>query len=96
MTNLWITPSDLGGTYGKSQFANEACQTASNILWSMSGRRYNGEVTVTERYITSINAFRYQGSSAKNFFPHLIGGSVYNVPNEDWNDSGYQSSFGTL
>jgi hypothetical protein len=91
MTNLWTTPSDLGGTYGSSVYADEACQMASNILWSMSGRKYNGTATVTERYITAINAFRYQGASAKNFFPHVLGGSVYNVPSEDWNDSGYQS-----
>jgi hypothetical protein len=64
---------------------------ASNILWAMSGRKYNGTQTVTERYITSINSFRYQGSSARDFFPHLIGGSVFNVPTEDWNDSAYQS-----
>jgi hypothetical protein len=91
MTNLWITPSDLGTTYSASEYADDACQVASNILWAMSGRKYNGSTTVTERYITSIDAFRYQGASAKNFFPYMIHGSVYNLPAEDWNDSAYQS-----
>jgi hypothetical protein len=91
MTNLWVTPSDLGTTYSASEFADDACQVASNILWAMSGRKYNGSTTVTERYITAIDAFRYQGASAKNFFPYMIHGSVYNLPAEDWNDSAYQS-----
>ena len=91
MSNLWVVPSELGTTYAASEYADDACQMASNILWAMSGRKYNGVTTVTERYITSINAFRYQGASAKNFFPHMIHGSVYNVPSEDWNDSGYES-----
>lgn len=91
MSNLWVVPSELGTTYSSSEFATDACQMASNILWAMSGRKYNGVTTVTERYITSINAFRYQGASAKNFFPHMVHGSVYNVPSEDWNDSGYES-----
>lgn len=91
MTNLWITPSELGATYSESIYAEDACQMASNILWAMSGRKYSGTTTVTERYFTAIDAFRYQGSSAKQFFPHMVGGSVFNLPAEDWNDSAYQS-----
>jgi hypothetical protein len=91
MSNLWVQPSDLGTTYSNSDYADEACQMASNILWAMSGRKYNGITTVTERYITSINALRFQGGSAKNFFPHMVSGNVYNVPTEDWNDSAYES-----
>ena len=91
MTNLWITPVELGTPYSTSSYADDACQLASNILWAMSGRRYAGAVTVTERYFTAIDAFRYQGSSAKQFFPHMIGGTVFNLPAEDWNDSAYQS-----
>lgn len=72
-------------------YAAEAVQVASNLLWAMSGRRYSGVVTTTERYITSIDAFRYQGISAKQFYPHMIAGDIYNMPNEDWNDSAYQS-----
>jgi hypothetical protein len=91
MTNLWVVPSDLGATYSDSEYADDACQMASNILWAMSGRKYHGISTVTERYITSIDAFRYQGISANNFQPHLVNGSVYNMPSEDWNDSAYQT-----
>lgn len=91
MTNLWVVPSDLGTTYSDSEYADDACQMASNILWAMSGRKYSGITTVTERYITSVDSFRYQGISAKNFQAHLINGSVYNMASEDWNDSAYQS-----
>ena len=80
MSNLWITPSELGGTYATSEYADDAVQIASNLLWSMSGRRYNGVTTVTERYITAIDAFRYQGMSANHFQPQLVNGQVYNVP----------------
>lgn len=91
MTNLWVTPSELPVAYQDSVYAGDACQAASNLLWAMSGRKYSGTTTVTERYFTAIDAFRYQGSSAKQFFPHMIGGSVFNLPAEDWNDSAYQS-----
>jgi hypothetical protein len=91
MTNLWVTPTDLGTTYSGSVYADDACQMASNILWAMSGRKYSGTTTVTERYITAIDSFQYQGSSAKNFSPQLASGQIYNVPSEDWNDSAYQS-----
>jgi hypothetical protein len=91
MTNLWVTPTDLGASYSDSEYADDACQMASNILWAMSGRKYSGTTTVTERYITAIDAFRYEGASAKNFSPQLSSGQVYNVPSEDWNDSAYQS-----
>lgn len=91
MTNLWVTPAELPATYQDSIYATDACQVASNLLWAMSGRKYHGTTTVTERYFTAIDAFRYQGSSAKQFFPHMIGGSVFNLPAEDWNDSAYQS-----
>jgi hypothetical protein len=91
MTNLWVTPAELPVSYQDSIYAEDACQVASNLLWTMSGRKYHGTTTVTERYFTAIDAFRYQGSSAKQFFPHMIGGSVFNLPAEDWNDSAYQS-----
>ncbi len=39
MTNLWVTPTDLGTTYSDSEYADDACQMASNILWAMSGRK---------------------------------------------------------
>ena len=47
-TALWIQPSELGN-YANTEYAQEACETASFLLWAMSGRKYTGEVTVTER-----------------------------------------------
>jgi hypothetical protein len=91
VSNLWITTDELESPYSSSVYAAEAVQVASNLLWAMSGRRYSGIVTSTERYITSIDAFRYQGISAKQFYPHMITGTIYNLPSEDWNDSAYQS-----
>jgi hypothetical protein len=91
MTNLWITPADLDLAYQSSLYADEACRMASTTLWAMSGRKFNGTTTVTERYVTVVNSFRYQGGSAKDFYPHMVGGRIFNVPTEDWNDSAYQS-----
>jgi hypothetical protein len=91
MTNLWVTPSELGSTYSTSEYADDACKTASNILWTMSGRKYSGTVTTTERYFTSMDAYRYGGLSAKNFFPNIVHGEIYNIPSEDWQDSAFES-----
>lgn len=49
MGNLWVTPEELEGA-AASPYAYEACQTASFILWAMSGRKYTGPRTVTETY----------------------------------------------
>jgi len=48
MSNLWITPEELGD-YGNYEFSYEAAKAASNLLWAMSGRKYSGVATVTER-----------------------------------------------
>lgn len=50
MSGLWITPDELPDDLGDSEFAQEACETASHILWAMSGRKFSGPATVTERY----------------------------------------------
>lgn len=49
MSNLWVTPEELEDA-ATSAFAYEACQTASFILWALSGRKYQGIRTVTETY----------------------------------------------
>lgn len=49
MSNLWVIPEELG-EYSTSEYAYEACQTASFFMWGLSGRKYNGVSTVTERY----------------------------------------------
>ena len=81
MSNLWITPEELG-TYAESEFAYEAAKAASNILWALSGRKYSGVTTVTERYVCATLAYRY-GSSSRNTRADLVLGEVYNMPYSD-------------
>lgn len=49
MASLWVTPEELEEN-ASSPYAYEACQTASFILWALSGRKYAGIHTVTETY----------------------------------------------
>jgi len=49
MSNLWVTAAELG-TYATSEYAFEAAQTASFILWGLSGRKWSGTTTITEEY----------------------------------------------
>jgi hypothetical protein len=50
MSGLWITPDDLPDNLAASEFAVEACEAASFLLWGMSGRKFSGLTTVTEKY----------------------------------------------
>jgi hypothetical protein len=68
----WVSPDDLGPS-SSSPYAYEACQTSSYILWSLSGRKYQGLTTVTEIY-------EYPVEGTGRFVPMLSGGNVYNVP----------------
>ena len=81
MSNLWITPEELGD-YAESEFAYEAAKAASNLLWALSGRKYSGVTTVTERYVCATLAYRY-GSSSRNTRADLVLGDVYNMPYSD-------------
>jgi hypothetical protein len=83
-TELWVYPEDLGN-YANTEFALEACQTASYLLWTMSGRKFTGEVTVTERYVCAKRAYR-MGPSSKNYYGTLIAGEVYNIPITDFQE----------
>jgi hypothetical protein len=49
-SNLWVLPAELGEELMESEYAYEACQVASYLLWGMSGRKYSGVKTVTEHY----------------------------------------------
>lgn len=49
MSNLWVTPEELGAQ-ADSEYAYEACKTASFLLWGMSGRKFSGVTSVTEIY----------------------------------------------
>jgi hypothetical protein len=81
MSNLWITPEELGA-YAESEFAYEAAKAASNLLWAMSGRKYSGITTVTERYVCATLSYRY-GPSVRNNKAELVLGDVYNIPYSD-------------
>jgi hypothetical protein len=83
-TSLWVQPEELSA-YANTEYALEACQTASYLLWAMSGRKFTGETTVTERYICAKRAYR-MGPSSKNYYGTLIAGEVYNIPITDFSE----------
>jgi hypothetical protein len=51
MTSLWVTVRDLGPEWESSDYAADAVKAASYIMWALSGRKYTGITTVTERYV---------------------------------------------
>lgn len=81
MSNLWITPDELG-SYSTTEYAYQAAKSASNILWALSGRKYSGLTTVTERYACAARSYRY-GPSSRNNVADLMQGSVVNIPSSD-------------
>jgi len=85
VTNLWITPEELGSPYSDTEFAYEACKTASNLLWALSGRKYSGVTTVTERYVCAQRSYRL-GASSRTYQPVLLDGDIYNIPTEEFDD----------
>lgn len=82
--NLWIQPEEMGD-YAYTEFTLEAAQVASYLLWAMSGRKYSGETTVTERYTCTLRNNR-MGPSTKTNSPVLFGGDVYNIPSGDYDE----------
>ena len=83
-TSLWVQPEELGD-YANTEFAQEACETASYLLWSMSGRKFSGETVVTERYTCVLRNNR-MGPSSRTNSPVLFGGDVYNIPSGDYDE----------
>ena len=81
MPNLWVTPEELGD-YAETEFSYEAAKSASNLLWALSGRKYSGTTTVTERYICAGRSFRF-GPSYRNIEAALIEGDMYNYYSDD-------------
>lgn len=81
MSNLWITPEELN-QFAETEFAYEAAKAASNLLWALSGRKYSGTTTVTERYVCATLSYRY-GPSIRNTKPELVLGDVYNISYTD-------------
>ena len=84
MTALWVQPSELGD-YELTEYAQEACETASFLMWSLSGRKFTGTTTVTERYVCAKRAYRL-GASSRNYGGVLVGGEVYNIPVNDFDN----------
>jgi hypothetical protein len=82
--NYWIQPEELDN-YANTEFADEACKVASYLLWAMSGRKFSGVTTVTERYTCVLRNNR-MGPSTKTNSPILFGGDVYNIPTDDYDE----------
>jgi len=82
--NLWIQADELGD-YSYTEYTEEAIKTASYLLWAMSGRKYTGVTTVTERYTCVLRNNR-MGPSTKTNSPILFGGDVYNIPSGDYDE----------
>jgi len=78
MSALWVQPDELGD-YANTEYAQEACEVASYLMWAMSGRKYTGVTTVTERYVCKARDY-YFGGSSKNTQAVLAGDNVYNIP----------------
>jgi hypothetical protein len=85
VSNLWANVEDLG-TYAESDYAYDAVKTASYLLWAMSGRKYSGTTTVTEKYVAAYDPHLRLGASAKNYLPTLIEGSVQNISANGFDD----------
>lgn len=90
--NLWIQPEEMGD-YSYTEYTLEAAKTASYLLWAMSGRKYSGETTVTERYTCTLRNNR-MGPSTKTNSPVLFSGDVYNIPSGDYDEYSELSSDG--
>lgn len=84
MSVQWIDKSEIGDLQ-HTEYAEEAVQTASYLLWAMSGRKFTGTTTVTERYVCAKRAYRL-GASAKNYGAVLVGGDVFNIPINDFDN----------
>jgi hypothetical protein len=79
VSNLWTTVEDLGD-FSESDYAYDACKTASSILWALSGRKFSGVTTVTERYVSQFDPYFSTSGAGFKFFPTLVGGEIQNIP----------------
>lgn len=79
MSNLWVDTEELG-IYADSDYAYEAVKTASYMLWALSGRKFSGTTTVTERYVSVYDPYLRAGASRLSYSPTLINGQVENLP----------------
>jgi hypothetical protein len=79
VSNLWTTVEDLGD-YSDSDYAYDACKTASYLLWALSGRKFSGITTVTERYVSQFDPYFRTSGSGFQYLPTLVEGNVQNIP----------------
>jgi len=84
VSNLWVSVEELD-SYADHEYAYEAVKVASQLLWSMSGRKYGGITTVSEKYVCASRAYRL-GASSRNYTPELVGGDMYNIPFDEFDD----------
>jgi len=77
MSNLWVDTAELG-EFAESEYAYDAVKTASYLLWGLSGRKFSGTTTVTERYVSTLEPLLSGGSSVAAT-PVLINGRVENL-----------------
>lgn len=80
MSNLWVSQEEMG-VYASSEYAYDAMKTASYMLWAMSGRKFTGTTTVTERYVCPIRGYMNASGRRYSYLPSLINGEVVNLPN---------------
>ena len=93
MSNLWVTPEELDA-HAESDYAYDACKTASYLLWGMSGRKFTGITTVTERYVSSFDPYLRTTGSTLSYAPVLIDGTVSNIQSGGLlNRFGYNQDF---
>jgi hypothetical protein len=78
-TNLWTNVEELGD-FSHSDYAYDAVKTASYMLWALSGRKFSGTTTVTERYTCTYDPYLRVGGSSLSYYPALINGQVVNFP----------------
>lgn len=78
MTNLWVSTSNLG-SYSDSEFSYDAAKVASQLLFQLSGRKYSGATTVTERYVCATRGHNY-GLARGTTTAALVNGDVQNIP----------------
>jgi len=78
MTNLWVSTSDLG-SYSDTEFSYDAAKVASQLLFQLSGRKYSGATTVTERYVCATRGHNY-GLARGTTTAALVNGDVQNIP----------------
>lgn len=71
MAKLWISPSDTIDPAG--MYTDEAIQTASLVLYKLTGEKYPGISTSTD----AITSTAYTNTMTT---PQVIGGNMYNLP----------------